>query len=143
MSYRYNSFTGTFDLVGQSGGPGPAADLTKTIVEVTAGESISALQLVYIDNSGLAMVATSDGSYLESRCVGMALTSIGLGNTGNIITFGEVVDPFFVFNDSDDLFLGLNGAITNIAPTTGHLTQVGSGLGLGKALINIKKTIIL
>lgn len=143
MSFRYNPLTGTFDLVGQSGGPAPAADLTRTIVELQAGESISALQLVYIDGSGQARVARSNGSYLESRCVGMALSSVALNALGNFITFGEVVDAFFTFSDSDDLFLGLNGAITNVAPTTGHLTQVGSGLGLSKVLINIKKTIIL
>jgi hypothetical protein len=143
LSFRFNPTTGTLDLVPESSGGGSGQDQTRTITELVAAEEISALKLCYVDEVGLARVARSDGTYLEARCVGLSLSAIGVGQLGQFLTFGEISDPFFTWVESDDLYLHLNGGITSIAPTSGFLTPIGSGLGLNKVLINIKRTIIL
>ena len=128
-------------MVGDQGAA--QADASRTIAELVAGEEISALKLCYVDESGLARIARSNGTYLEARCVGLSLATVGVGQLGQFLTFGEIVDPFFPWVESEDLYLHLNGGITSIAPTSGFLTPIGSGLGLNKVLINIKRTIVL
>jgi hypothetical protein len=121
----------------------PLLTVGSNILFLEAGETISAHKLVYINNLGKAMIATSNGTYDESRCVGIARNAVTSGNIGAFIAFGEVTDPIFTFPGGSDLFLGVNGSVTSTPPSSGYLTQVGNSLGSNKILINITKTIVL
>jgi hypothetical protein len=52
-------------------------------------------------------------------------------------------DSSLNFPVNESLYLGLNGEITNIAPTTGFVTQIGTSGGPGLMIVNIDQPIEL
>jgi len=121
----------------------PELAVGSNILLLEAGENISAMKLVYINNLGKAMIAKNNGTYEQSRCVGISRNAVMTGNVGAFVAFGEVTDSMFTFASGNDLFLGVNGFVTDVAPTSGYLTKVGNSLWANKVLINITDTIVL
>jgi len=135
----------TFQYLEQgSEGTGVVTDAAKEITFTSVlGEDISALKIVYVDTDQKAYVATNNDTYKKALALGMAKTSGVTGQTITFISFGRIDDAFFNFPVGTDLYLGINGVVTDIAPSSGHLTFVGQSLGSGAIFFNIKKTIIL
>lgn len=107
------------------------------------GEDISALKVAYVDTDQKAYIATNNDTYKKALALGMAKTSGVSGQTITFISFGRFDDLFFNFPVGTDLYLGTNGTITDVVPSSGHLTFVGQSLGSGSIFFNVKKTIIL
>lgn len=111
-------------------------------VSLIASENISALKLIYPTSSSSGGLADFQNSS-KKDAVGIALSSATMGNLFDVLLFGRVEDPFFNFPLNDSLFLGNNGILTNIAPTTDFSVRVGKSLGSGAIFINIERPIIL
>ncbi len=138
-SFEFNPFTGTFDLVGSgSSSPGvPELDLSKV-----ASENISAMQLVTASNA--TQVEVADLSvYEKSHVLGVALIAALALSPVTVKTFGELQDASFSFTQGESLYLSPTGAITNVAPTSGHLVKIGYALDANKIFIQIEQPIIL
>lgn len=135
MAFKFNPFTGTFDLVDDNAG-GNAVDPSEIIYP--AGEAISALNIVFIGND---QVYKADSSLLH-RPIGIALNSGNILDPITIKTFGEWSDPSFLFAANETLFLNGNGMISNSAPTSGYANEIGYSMGLGRIFINIKQPIL-
>src|SRR4030067_2042131 len=123
MAYVLNPFTGEL-----TPSVSEALSAKVLILEKNANESISALSLVYLDTS-LTCRNADNLIYNTSICVGIALNGGAIGDLIKILSFGIVEDPFFIFGLNDPIYLGLNGVITDIAPTSGILVKIGNGLG--------------
>lgn len=134
MPYKFNPFTGNFDLVNAEG-------VEESFVK-EAGEDISALKLIYQTDINTVEFADST-TYTESVVLGLSLNSAVTGNDVEILTYGQHDDAFFNFSLNEPLFLGSNGNITNVEPATGFVTQIGHGLGAGGIFIDIKRPIEL
>jgi len=108
-----------------------------------ADEIISAIKLVSGTSPTNVKLGQPDTTKLDATIIGLSVTAASTGNQLEIITFGEVTDSSFTYTYNEPLFLGVDGNITNIVPTTGMLTKIGYGLGAGKIFIDIQETIIL
>lgn len=140
MGYKFNPFTTRLDFYDTPENIESAKEISFTSI---CGEDLSALKIVYIDTDQKAYIATNDDTYKKALALGMAKTSGVTGQTISFISFGRIDDLFFNFPVGTDLYLGTNGTITDVAPSSGHLTFVGQSLGSGSIFFNVKKTIIL
>lgn len=142
MGYKFNPFTTRLDFYDSP--DSTSTDIAKEIAfDATLGEDISALKVVYIDTDQKAYVATNNDTYKKALALGMAKTAGVAGQIKSFISFGRFDDLFFNFPVGTDLYLGTNGTITDVVPSSGHLTFVGQSLGSGSIFFNVKKTIIL
>lgn len=93
----------------------------QTRVKNDAGVQIDNGQLVYIDSAAganpLAKIASTSNSDIAQRTFGMATENIANNGFGAITTEGLVRDVNTSnFVEGDMLWLGINGAVTNIEP---------------------------
>lgn len=139
MPFKFNPFTGILDLVRPT-----VDDDDNSIVEktYTAGEDLSALVMVKIDNP--TTVSLADKTLIaDAQTIGITTNAALTGSDVQVVTFGQVNDASFTFAANDCLFLNLNGSITDIAPTTGHNVPIGKALGAGAIFIDIDNLTIL
>ena len=115
-------------------------DAERLVFRKVADEPISALRLVYLTSD--TNVSLADNlAFNTSLVAGIAISTALTGGEVEIVAQGIVKDPFFSFPLNDILFLGLNGNITNIPPTSGFSTIIGKSLGAGSIFINIEQPI--
>lgn len=93
----------------------------QTRVKNDAGVQINNGQLVYIDSAAganpLAKIASTTDANIAQRTFGMATENIANNGFGAITTEGLVRDVnTAAFTEGDMLWLGVNGAVTNIEP---------------------------
>ena len=93
----------------------------QTRVKNDAGVQINNGQLVYIDSAAganpLAKIASTTDANIAQRTFGMATENIANNGFGAITTEGLVRDVnTAAFTEGDMLWLGINGAVTNIEP---------------------------
>ena len=136
MGFKFNPFTGSFDI-DTSGSGGPVQNFLE--LNIPAGETISALKVVYEDNGELFLA----NNLLDHRPIGISLSAGNVGDSITVITFGEVADASFLFASNETLFLNGSGSISSVSPLSGYLIELGYGLGNGKIFLNIKQQIVL
>lgn len=139
MSFKFNPFTGTFDIDNNDGGAGPGPSTNFLELTIPAGETISALKLVYEDSGQLFYAS----NLLDHRPIGVSLSAGNIGENITVITFGEIDDPSFLFASNETLFLNGIGTISSSPPSAGNLIEIGYGLGSGRIFLNIKQQIVL
>ena len=93
----------------------------QTRVKNDAGVQIDNGQLVYINSAAganpLAKIASTTDANIAQRTFGMATENIAFNGFGAITTEGLVRDVnTAAFTEGDMLWLGVNGAVTNIEP---------------------------
>ena len=104
----------------------------------SAGESVSALKLVYAIDANTVMIGSSSGSINQARIFGVAITAATLNQSMQIQTFGVLRDSSFAFPANVPVYLSPTGSITSTPPTTGYQTVVGYSQGPGSIFINIQ-----
>lgn len=113
----------------------------------TYSEVISALKLVNATNDTDVQIGDPATTFEDSVILGIALQAGIIGQQRQVQLFGKVEDLSFNYPINDSLFLGLDGSITNVAPTTGagytHSVYVGYSLGTGAIFLNIQEPIVL
>lgn len=137
MSYKFNPFTGTLDYYENT-----ATTKLPNIGIFEAGEVISALQLVRASDLDTVLIGEPN-TYTNSKCLGVALSTVAIGEVLNVQEFGKLEDAFFNFPLNEPLFLGANGLITDVAPVAGFSINIGHGLGAGAIFIDIREQIEL
>lgn len=139
MGFKWNPLTGNLDYYEPKEDGLSVSILQETLV---ASENISALKLIY-------RTSPTDGGLADYQdiskkdVIGLSLTTATIGNTFECLLFGKHEDAFFNYSINEILFLGNNGNITNVAPTTGYSVTIGKGFGTGSIFINIERPIIL
>ena len=141
MSFELNPFTGQFDY------QRPLQESVKNVVDVyVASAVISALKLVRINGGGI-LHADNNIAYTDAKTLGIALNSAPIGGNVNVLMFGTVEDAFFsgmIINDP--IFLGVDGALTQIAPsapTAKYIARIGKYIGRNTVLIQIEEPTLL
>lgn len=127
---------------------GPQESVEKLAIERLSDQGISALKVVRLTSDTTVDIADSSLTYVDSITAGIATsTTTGAGQTIFVQTYGVLEDAFFVFPLNDLLYLGANGIVTNVVPSTGsgdtHRVVIGKSLGTGAIFINIEEPIIL
>jgi len=108
-------------------------------------ETISALKAVRAVSS-TNVEKGEPTSFSMATVLGISLQAGSAGFEGEILILGIIEDGSFTFPLNDLLYLGIDGAITNVAPalpSSTHSTTIGQSLGNGAIFIDIKDPIEL
>lgn len=118
------------------GPPGPGISTL-----VYAGETISALRVVYERLGKSYLLNPSDSANIDLR-LGLSSTAGELGTGINVQVLGSFDDSSW--NWSEGLvFLGPNGTLTQVAPTSGWLLVVGFASSPTRITLNFGTPILL
>lgn len=143
MAFRFNPTTSQLDWVNPQAGVSLVA--TKLQIQRIATVNIFAGDALKADSATHVSPATNDVTALDATVIGFAYADTAQGDVVDIVLFGVLSDTSFsVFDVNALLFLDIDGAITDVRPTSNvFLTEVGSSLGSGDIFITIKKPIHL
>lgn len=108
-----------------------AANITKSL---QCGEIIGGQKVVYLDE-GKIYIASNDNPDCRGKVIGVTSQAGVQEEFINVVTFGEVNG--FSELENEQYYLGLNGAITKVIPTTGFYQPIGNGMSANKFNVNI------
>lgn len=99
-------------------------------------ENINIHRLVAVNADGTIRYASNDDLTTMNRVIGLSLQSVNMGGYCEVLRHGEVHDPSFNFSGTN-LYVGANGMITTIPPTSGYLQVVGTVINATTIYIDI------
>jgi hypothetical protein len=100
------------------------ASSTSSVITRIAGENIGALKAIRVDSAGLCWLADKDDAN-ASDVIGISKTSAILGANLDIAVAGELVDSGWNWA-TGEVWLGNNGTLTQVVPTSGLLVQMAT-----------------
>lgn len=105
----------------------------------TAYSSLLSSRVVKYDGTNISYASNdnSDDAYVVVGVTRQAGTEVA------VVRDGVFIDNTFTFSAGDPIFLGTNGGLTQSAPTTGFLLQVGVAITSTKMLVSIDDPIFL
>ena len=104
--------------------PSLLPDLGDAVTIATASIGLSALRVVILDNAGQFAYADSATVSHAYRVAGILPYAISQGSEGIAQRLGEIADASWNWARGSPIYLGSNGQITQIPPTTGFLLVV-------------------
>lgn len=109
-------------------------------LQLTAGVSLSALRAVTTNSSGQAIYASTD-TLGNAQVVGITMGAASSGAQVGVKTFGPLSDASWNWTKGP-VFLGINGALTQTAPSGGAIiVQVGRALTATQLFVDVETTI--
>ena len=128
---------------GPPGPPGAPGQAGVSYVEFKAQGPIGGHRVVCAAFAGFAR-------YADSRNIGHAMSVLGLslhaaedGAPLNVATTGEVVEPSWAWGQGLPVFLGIEGALTQVPPDTGFQLVVAVATSPISVLLSIKQPIVI
>lgn len=118
-------------------------DLADAITQAPAAISLSALRAVILNDAGQLEYASSDNQNHANRFAGILPFAANQGNTAIAYRQGDLSDGGWNWTRGSPVFLGLNGFLTQTAPTTGFLLIVGNPSSATTLAINPSVPIFL
>jgi len=117
-------------------------NLSGGLCSKVASETISAMQLVRLTNPTDVQIADTS-TCPDATVFGVARVAANAATNIEIQRSGKLYDSSFNFAVNTPLFLSATGSITDVAPTTGFLTQIGYAGGPGLIIIEINDPVEL
>lgn len=106
-------------------------------VQITAGANLSALRAVTVDSAGKAQ-------YAGWPFVGVTINAAAADAPVTVRMHGVVSDALLALDTSKKaVYIGTSGALTQDAPSTGSVTQIGVTLSTTSFLIQHQPTVVL
>ncbi len=118
--------------------PGPAGG---SAVQRTAGVAISALCIVYELDGSVFPLDQQDDEHID-LLLGLTLTAAQAGQPVNVQLMGAIDDSGWSFSPGS-VWLGANGALTQIPPVGGYDVLVGSATSATRLILNPEHAIDL
>ena len=106
-----------------------------------ANGDVSAVKAVYDTGSGLSL-ANNNVDFQQAYVIGISRTSATDGNDLQYKIIGKFQDSSLSFAIGSQIYLDVNGGLTDVAPTTGFRVAIGVAINSG-IQINIEEPIIL
>lgn len=125
---------------GDQGDPGPPGAV---VVQYTAGEALGGHRIVILDDSPLAFYASNNVLAHANKILGMTTGAVAIDDLATIQTSGEVTEPSWAWVLNTPIWLGVNGLLTQTAPTSGFSLIVGFPITSTKILIRLREPIFL
>lgn len=125
-------------FTGQVGPPGPAGGAA---VQRVAGETLSALRMVYELNGQVFLLSAGDAAHID-LLLGLVLTAAPAGAATKIQLFGAVDDAAWAWTPGP-VWLGTNGVLTQAPPTSGFDVRLGTAVSATRVILNIEEPIWL
>ena len=148
--YENKSPTPRIVEVVSQGLPGPrgAAGRDGTTVAITAGftagPALSALRMVYVDDADALQYANNDTIDQVRRVIGMTAAAAAIGADVDVVVAGPYEDANWAWDVNGDagLYLGMNGAIVQGAPTAAVIMRIGTVITATKILLRLGEPIL-
>ena len=121
---------------GPQGIPGPAGGAA---ISITAGEDLGGQRAV-ITTNGLAYYADNSNPDHSNIVLGITLGAVSAGDSASIVTLGEL-SGLFGLTPNAPIYLSNNGVLTQVAPVTGFIQQLGTAIVSDRMLVNIQPII--
>lgn len=126
---------------GIQGLPGPAAGTSFTRA---AAANVSGGKAVTLNAAGQCLHADGAKASMANSVVGISLNGGAPGADITIITNGgEIEETVWNWQANKPVFLGTDGALTQVAPTSGYLLVVGVAVGPTRMLVKIQQPIFI
>ena len=123
---------------GPPGAPGPAGGAA---LQRLAGETLSALRVVYELNGSVFLLEPDDEEHIE-LLLGITITAAVTGSAVNVQLIGAIDDDAWSLIPGP-VWLGANGALTQIPPASGFDVRIGSAVSTSRVTINIEEPVWL
>ncbi|MGA4634510.1 hypothetical protein ACPA5B_11580 [Pseudomonas solani] len=130
--------TGPQGAAGPPGQPGPAGG---SAVQRIAGETLSALRLVYELNDEVFYLGGDDAAHVDLVC-GVTITAAVLGQPINVQSSGPLDDVTWSWAPGP-VWLGADGHLIQAPPEAGYLLYVGRAVSSTRLIININQPVEL
>ncbi|MBD2437363.1 hypothetical protein [Nostoc sp. FACHB-110] len=121
--------------------PGGGGEIITT--GYTAATSLAAYRMMTLNTSGEAIYADNTNSDHIASVWAINKKAVSTGQTVTGQTFGEIENLAWAWTPQDPIFLGANGTLTQVPPTTGFVLTVGWAMTPSKMFIDIKQAIAL
>lgn len=126
---------------------GNAADISGgsdgSLEIVNAGAILSALKCVTVTSPNTVIYANNNIDLSSSTVFGITIVAAQTNESTQVKTYGVLRDSSFTWPVNTQLYLDINGSLTDTAPTTGFRTLVATSQGSGAIFINIQEPITL
>lgn len=124
---------------GDQGEPGLSGHVNN---EYPAGIALSGHRMVIVQNN---QVFYADCSILNHafQVFGMTIGAVLQGANPTIQTYGVIEEPSWNWDTSTPIWLGLNGILQQVSPSSGFSLIVGFPVTSSSMFINIREPIIL
>lgn len=124
-----------------SGPTGPRGE-SMAYVSLTAATALGGHRVVRATGLGGVEYASSANSSHFGTVIGITTAAAEQDETAEILTVGHVTEPSWSWQPGE-LFLGVNGLLTQTAPTSGFLQVIGTAVSPTRALIEPEQPIRL
>lgn len=104
----------------------------------TAGQALSALRAVYADGD---VYYANHADLATINVVGITTNAASPGDTVTVQTSGALSDGSWSWTPGP-IYVGSNGALTQIAPVVGYLMEVARAVSATDIVINLQQPII-
>ena len=123
-------------------GAGSATE--KTAFTMIAETNLNGLRVVASSDNfiGQAVYADHNDVSQSTKVLGITRGAVLAGNSVEVIDGGSINDPSWSWTDGP-LFLGVNGLLTQTAPSVGFVLMVGKAVSATRISLNIDRPIIL
>ena len=123
--------------IAEQGPPGISGGLITKI----AGADLSALRGVRADADGKAVYCDAADAADADSAIGITQTAAAAGGAVTVVANGRMTDANWDWTPGRPVFLGSNGALTQTAPTTGFVQQLGVADSAISMIVGIQKAI--
>ena len=138
---RVSSETTVVRISGSVGPSGPPGSAGATYLTITAGEDLGGHRAVVL-SAGQAVYADNTAAAHANRVIGITTGAATSGSGATIQSAGELTGMTGLTVDAP-IYLSTAGTLTQTAPTTGFIQQLGIALSATAMLVEIQPAIIL
>jgi hypothetical protein len=122
-------------IPGMTGGDGPPGQAGASYLQYPAAVALSGHRGVYIAADGVRY-ASNDAENARALA-GVTLGAANAGESVQVQTSGEISEPSWTWIVEQPVYLGLNGALTQVPPSSGVQVVVGLAVAPTKLLVRI------
>lgn len=98
--------------------PGVQPISVQSIVPYIAGAAISGHRVVRLAGDGLVYHSSADDMSHLGKSVGISSGAAAPGDEVQVVISGRLAEPSWSWDEGAPIFLGLNGHLTHVAPST-------------------------
>lgn len=108
----------------------------QVVDDYVAKYSLETYKIVTTDETEKILPANPHNDVHADRVIGMTVEPIAENNIGKVLEVGAIEDLTWTWNINTLVYLGENGTMTQIAPTSGNLVVLAKPLSPTKILFN-------
>lgn len=132
--------------VAARGPAGPPGESAVALDPKIAGVTLSGHRVVTTNAAGELIYADNSDLTHARRVKWLTTGAVVMGEPASLMAFGEIVEPSWAWTPTEPIYLGANGLLTQVAPTTptaAYLVEVGVAITSTSMFFNPQMPIVL